>query len=389
MVTAPSRGPLNNRNLWIALAALVVVGGASLYAVRSFQQARQAEQEEAAAPVPERVSVAALGRIEPTSRVIDVAASETGVITQVLVNEGDDVTDGQTLAYLDSYDIRRAERDYAASQLAEARRELTAKTQLGEARIQEAQTLEDKAGTPQDQAIRAQQAAIDSIQAQLDLALVDLDRFEDLHRQGAIALQLLQEQRAEVSELRSRIAEAQATKAQLEANQGADLNSVSAQVASAEANLTLSQVEAGVASAEQNLALAEARLALAVVEAPMAGQILDIYIEPGESVSGQRILSMGNTDDMIVVAEVYETDVGLVDVGQPVEVISRNGAFDETLTGTVQEIGLQIFKNDVLDDDPAANADSRVVEVEIAVDQDEAIDELTNLQVDVLIEVED
>lgn len=389
MVTAPSRGPLNNRNLWIALAALVVIGGASLYAVRSFQQARQEEAEEAAAPVPERVSVAALGRIEPASRVIDVAASETGVVTEILVEEGAEVTDGQTLAYLDSYDIRKAERDYAASQLAEARRELDAKTQLGQARIQEAETLEDKAGTPQTQAIRAQQAAIDSIQAQLDLALVDLDRFEGLYQQGAIALQLLQEQRAKVTELRSRIAEAQATKAQLEANQGADLNSASAQVASAEANLTLSQVETGVASAEQNLALAEARLALAEVTAPIDGQILDIYIEPGESVSGQRILSMGNTDDMMVVAEVYETDIGLVEVGQPVEIISRNGAFDETLTGTVQDIGLQIFKNDVLDDDPAANADSRVVEVEIAVNQDEVIDELTNLQVDVLIEVED
>ncbi|MEO1591752.1 MAG: efflux RND transporter periplasmic adaptor subunit [Cyanobacteria bacterium J06632_22] len=389
MVTAPSRGPLNNRNLWIALAALVVVGGASLYAVRSFQQARQAEQAEAAAPVPERVSVAALGRIEPASRVVDVAASETGIITQVLVEESDAVTTGQTLAYLDSYEVRKAERDYAASQLEEARRKLTAETRLGQARIQEAATLEDKAGTPQTQAIRAQQAAIESIQAQLDLALVDLNRFEDLYQQGAIALQSLQEQRAKVSELRSKIAEAQATKAQLEATQGADLDSASAQVTSAEANLALSQVEAGVAAAEQNLALAEARLTLSVVTAPLAGQILDVYIEPGESVSGQRILSMGDTDNMIVVAEVYETDIGLVDVGQPVEITSRNGAFAETLTGTVQAIGLQIFKNDVLDDDPAANADARVVEVEIAVDQDEVIDELTNLQVDVLIEVED
>ncbi|MEO0759159.1 MAG: efflux RND transporter periplasmic adaptor subunit [Cyanobacteria bacterium J06648_16] len=389
MVTSPSRGPLSNRNVWVAIAALVVVGGASLYAVRSFQQSRQAEQEEAAAPIPERVSVAALGRIEPASRVIDVATSESGIVTQVLVKEGDTVIEDQTLAYLDNYDVRRAERDYAASQLEEARRQLIAETQLGQARIQEAVTLEDKAGAPQTQAIRAQAAAINSIQAQLDLALVDLNRFEDLYAQGAIALQVLQEQRAKVAELRSNIANAQATKAQLEATQGADLDSASAQISSAEANLALSQVETGVASAEQNLALAEARLALSVVTAPIAGQVLDVYIEAGESVAGQRLLSMGSTDEMIVVAEVYETDIGLVEVGQPVTITSRNGAFDETLTGTVQNVGLQIFKNDVLDDDPAANADARVVEVEIAVDQDEAIDELTNLQVDVLIEVED
>ena len=67
---------------------------------------------------------------------------------------------------------------------------------------------------------------------------------------------------------------------------------------------------------------------------------------------------------------------------------SRNGAFDQPLTGTVERVGLQIFKNDVLDDDPAANADARVVEVMVRVDQSEVIAGLTNLQVDVAIDVE-
>lgn len=87
-------------------------------------------------------------------------------------------------------------------------------------------------------------------------------------------------------------------------------------------------------------------------------------------------------------AEVYETDVGLVKPGQPATITSRNGAFESTLTGTVEEVGLQIFKNDVLDDDPAANADARIVEVRIAIDQDDAVATLTNLQVDVLIDIE-
>ncbi len=54
----------------------------------------------------------------------------------------------------------------------------------------------------------------------------------------------------------------------------------------------------------------------------------------------------------------------------------------------MKEIALQIFKNNVLDDDPAANADARVVEVDIMVDQPEVIDSLTNLQVDVVIDVD-
>jgi HlyD family secretion protein len=91
---------------------------------------------------------------------------------------------------------------------------------------------------------------------------------------------------------------------------------------------------------------------------------------------------------MYVVAEVYETDISLVSVGQTATITSRNGAFDQTLTGTVEQVGLQIFKNDVLDDDPAANADARVVEVRIRVNQSEVVADLTNLQVDVLIDVD-
>ena len=87
-------------------------------------------------------------------------------------------------------------------------------------------------------------------------------------------------------------------------------------------------------------------------------------------------------------AEVYETDVGLVNVGQTAMITSRNGAFDETLVGTVEQVGLQIFKNDVLDDDPAANADARVVEVRISIDQSSVVKQLTNLQVDVVIDIE-
>ncbi|MEO0541011.1 MAG: HlyD family efflux transporter periplasmic adaptor subunit [Cyanobacteria bacterium P01_A01_bin.105] len=391
MVTAPSHGPWNNRNLWIALAALVVVGGVSLYTLRSVQQARQAEQEEAAAPIPERVSIAALGRVEPDSGVIDVASSENGVIAEVLAEKGDVVAQGQPLIYLDIYEVRKAERDYAASQLEEARRRLAAETQLGQARIQAAATLENKAGPPQTEAIRAQQAAIDSIQAQLDLALIDLNRFTDLHRQGAISLQVLQQQRTQVAELRSNLASSQATKAQLAATQVADLDSASAQVLSAEANLALSQIQAGVVSAEQNLVLAEARLALALVTAPIDGEILDISAvgEPSSSgLSSTTLLSVANTDEMIVVAEVYETDIGLVAVGQSVTITSRNGAFEETLTGTVRHVGRQIGKNDVIDVDPAADADSRVVEVDIAVEQDEVIEGLSYLDVDVLIEID-
>ncbi|MEL6331887.1 MAG: efflux RND transporter periplasmic adaptor subunit [Cyanobacteria bacterium J06626_26] len=387
MVPQSVQRPLKKTSFWIGMALLLLAGSASLLALRSVRQSRQAAIEEAAKPPPERVDVAALGRIEPKSEVIDIAAAETGVLARMLVAEGTQVEAGQILAELDMYDVRKAERNYAASQLTEAQQTLAAERDLGAARIAEANTKAEQIDQPQIQAIEAQAAKIRSLGASLSLANIDLARFEDLLSQGAITQQEFDRQQTEVDELISDIANAEATKAQLELARDTDLENAAALVSMAEADLQLAAVESGIVSAQQNLALAEARLNRAVIKAPSTGQILDIYVRPGEAVSNNRLLSMGNTDEMYVVAEVYETDVGLVKLGQKATITSRNGAFEGVLSGTVETIGLQIFKNDVLDDDPAANADARIVEVRIAVDQDQAVAMLTNLQVDVLIDI--
>ncbi|MEM9807995.1 MAG: efflux RND transporter periplasmic adaptor subunit [Cyanobacteria bacterium P01_D01_bin.56] len=388
MVSPSAQKPFKKTRFWIGIALFLMVGGASLLALRSVQQARQAAREEAAKPPPERVKVTALGRIEPKDEVIDIAAAESGVLARMLVQEGSQVETGQVLAELDMYDIRQAERDYAASQLAEAQRKLEAERSLGTARITEANTKIGQIDQPQRQAIEAQAAEIESLEARLALAKTDRDRFADLLSQGAITQQEFERQQTEVDELLSQVANAKATKTQLELARDTALENATAQVSMAQADLELSAVETGVETAQQNLVLADARLNRAVIKAPSTGQILDIYVRPGEAVNNNRLLSMGNTDEMYVVAEVYETDVGLVNVGQKATINSRSGAFDRELSGTVESIGLQIFKNDVLDDDPAANADARIVEVRIAVDQDNAVAMLTNLQVDVLIDIE-
>ena len=68
---------------------------------------------------------------------------------------------------------------------------------------------------------------------------------------------------------------------------------------------------------------------------------------------------MGQTSQMYVVAEVYETDISRVILGQKATIISPS--FQGKLTGVVDNIGLQILKRDVLDTDPTADVDARVV----------------------------
>lgn len=388
-MSANSVQPWKRPSFWLLLGALVLVGGGSLLVVRNVLQARQTEQEQAALPPPQQVKVVALGRVEPASRVVNVAPSDSGRIGNLQVQKGDLVESGQVLAYLDTYPLRQADRDYAASQVTEARAELAAKTALGDSQMQEANTRLEQIDQPQQAAIAAQEAAIQSLQADLDVAKIDLDRFQRLNDSGAVSRQELDRQRATVNRLEADLNNAKATKQRLEQSRLSDLENARAQRASTSANVTLSQVESRVESAVQNLARAEAQLELTVIRAPQAGQVLDIFAYPGEAVSQtEPLLALGDTRQMYVVAEVYETDIGLVKLGQPATITSRNGAFEGTLTGTVEEIGLQVAKNDVLDDDPAANADARVVEVRVKVDQSEALAGLTNLQVDTTIDID-
>jgi signal transduction histidine kinase len=94
------------------------------------------------------------------------------------------------------------------------------------------------------------------------------------------------------------------------------------------------------------------------------------------------MLTMGDTSKMQAVAEVYETDISRVRLGQTATVSSR--ALTNPLTGRVVRIGSMIFKNDVLNVDPAARADARVVEVWIELDDPAPAAQLTNLTVNAI-----
>ena len=135
--------------------------------------------------------------------------------------------------------------------------------------------------------------------------------------------------------------------------------------------------------ARAQLRYAEAELARSIVRAPFDGQVLEIHARTGERVAPQGILELGRTDQMYAVAEVYETDVRHIEVGQKAEISSP--ALEAPIEGVVERIGLKIGKLDALSTDPAARTDARVVEVEIRLDDSEPVKAFTNLQVEVAI----
>ena len=152
----------------------------------------------------------------------------------------------------------------------------------------------------------------------------------------------------------------------------------------ARAQLARNEAEFPIASLQSQIAVAESRARRLTLYAPVDGRILNIKVKPGEDVGTGPLLTMGDTGRMRAVAEIYETDIAQIRVGQIATVASR--ALSHPLTGTIARIGNMIFKNDVLNVDPAARADARVIEVWIDLDDGAAAERLTNLTVDIVID---
>ncbi len=270
-----------------------------------------------------------------------------------------------------------------------------------------------------------QAATIRRLQSQLKNTEVDYKRFQQLYTDRAIEATRLDAKRLEVDTIRQQIAEAQskynqtvatlnqqilenkATQnkitsnaqqqlAEAKANYETSVATTNQQIAAAQATLAkiaevrpvdIAGAQAELARSQATARQAQAELTEAYVRAPIAGEILKVHTRAGESPSDKGIVEMGQTSQMVAVAEVYESDVRKLRVGQSATIKSESGAFTQNLKGTISYIGLQIGKQDVLNTDPAADSDSRVVEVKIAIDPTDSttVKGLTNSKVSVQI----
>jgi HlyD family secretion protein len=138
--------------------------------------------------------------------------------------------------------------------------------------------------------------------------------------------------------------------------------------------------------ARANLRQAQAELEYSLVRSPIDGQVLTVHTRAGERVGADGIAELARTDHMYAIAEVYETEVTAVRVGQRATISSP--ALHTPLQGTVERIGMKIGKRDVLATDPAADTDARVVEVHIRLEDSKVVAGLTNLKIEVRIELD-
>ena len=408
----------------ISLGVLVLLGGTTTYGIYAVNS--NTAQQEVDEPVPTEIvelkAVTALGRIEPEGEAIQLSPSpDLGgtKISQLLVKEGDRVAKGEKIAILDNnarsqadlelakQDVKVVEANLAIVKAGAKSGEITAQEATikriqaelrGEITANEAQIARLEAQLRTETAEK--QATIERLEAELNKAKSDLRRYTQLEVDGVISESELESRSLNVDTAAKRLTEAQAgykrTENTLEqqiketkAIAQQEIDTLQEQIAEAEATLDriaeVREVDVLKAQAEVDRAIAalkkaEEDLALTYVKAPTDGQIMTIHAYPGEIVGDDGVVEFGQTNQMIVVAEVYESDINRVKIGQKATVISETSAFEGEITGTVSHIGLKIGKQDVLDTDPAADVDSRVVEVEIRLDStsSDRVSALTN-----------
>jgi HlyD family secretion protein len=106
------------------------------------------------------------------------------------------------------------------------------------------------------------------------------------------------------------------------------------------------------------------------LRSPIDGFILGINTRVGERPKNEGILDIGSSQKMEALIEVYESDIDRVYISQNVELSSENGGFQKNLKGKVIRISPQVKQRKVLSTDPTGDADSRIIEVLVKLDQD-------------------
>ncbi|MCJ8282221.1 MAG: ABC exporter membrane fusion protein, partial [Rivularia sp. ALOHA_DT_140] len=312
-------------------------------------------------------------------------------IEKLFVSQGSKVKAGQIVALLDDYNRATVNVQQALDNVRVAQAKL-AQVKAGAKRgdIDAQRAIIARLESQLQGEIATGNATVARLQAELDNAQTEYNRYQKLYQQGAVSASIADSKRLQVSTLQQQLNEAQATL-------NRSVNTLQDQIREARAKLNSIQevrpqdvqlAQAEVKSATSAVKQAKAEQELSILKSPITGTVLKINTKPGEMVSSEGIMEIGKTNQMYVVAEVYQTDIKKVRLGQ--KAIISSTALPRELKGTVSEIGLLVDRQKILNINPGADTDRRIVEVKIRINEledNKLITGLTNLQVDVAIQI--
>jgi HlyD family secretion protein len=332
-----------------------------------------------------KLRVVGSGSVQPV-KIVNVSPKTAGRVMELLVDQGDRVTQGQVIARMDDQDAV-AEVDQARANLAaaQAKLETLQNPTRGEA-IAQANASVDQTKSEIDQAdgeisrvegqklqsqgeVLRTEGAVGDAQFQLEFANRQLERQQALAKEGAIsansldefvrkqqsASQALKQAKAQLGQAQAQVdqAEAQLVQAQAKRSQSGSRRT-SAEAQRLQQNQSgssgeIAQAKAQVAASSAQLQAAQNRLGDMSVRAPFDGLITQRYANVGAFVTPTTQAASGSNggatstsifalaNGLEVLAKVPEVDISQIKPNQTVE-ISADAYPEDKFTGKVRLI---------------------------------------------------
>jgi len=281
-------------------------------------------------------TVVASGHVETAFRV-EIGSQITGMVREVLVDEGQAVTQGQPLIVLETNELKALEVQAEGAQA------------QAEARVRQMQELTRPAA----------EEALKQAKANLANAEAAYERAERLAKSGAGTRVTLDDATKTIDVARTQVRTAE-LQVYTSSPGGSDYVMAETQLNQARANLTMVQ----------------ARLGYATITAPRDGVLITRNVERGAVVqAGKALLVLAPAGDMQLVLQIDEKNLGLLKLGQSA-LASADAYPDQRFAATVTYINpsVDITRASVevkltVVDPPAYLRQDMTVSVDIAVDR--------------------
>jgi ABC exporter DevB family membrane fusion protein len=338
------------KQMWIAVVTLGVA--AAGVAATSREKAGSAAVAQPGV-AREGKFVLAAGLVEPDGEEVKIGSELDGKLARVVVEEGEAVKRGQTIAVLENGDYR-------------------ARVALSEAALRESEAVLDKlrnGSRAEDR--REAQALLREAEAHFETAQAEAERRRVLLDRGAVSRSEHDLAARDASAARARVdAARERVNVAMDQTRPEDLR----------------RAEAEVASARARRDEAAALLAKTYLRSPLDGRILRKFKKTGESVTASGdspVVSLGDTKTLVVRVDVDETDVAKLRIGQPAWV--RADAYgDARFTGHVIRIGQALGRKNIRTDEPTERVDTKVLETLVQLDPGQTLP--IGLRVDAYLE---
>jgi HlyD family secretion protein len=333
--------------------------------------------------------IVALGRIEPAGGVLEISAIPGDVLKGFApgVVEGAVVDAGAELARVKSYDLRATQLEAAEAKLSVGRQQRDQETALAQANHQQALAGKAEVDAKLEE-IEAQELALEAMAEAARIAVADYQSLVELQSSDPelVTPHQLRRKRNQADQAAREYDVHKRTQAAAKKAALAAVKAASENIRVAEINLKLAtEVDRNLVSVIERKVAAET-LEQSILRAPSAAKdgagkftVLKINMEPGEFVTQIPVMQIGNLNQMVCIAEVYEADVKEIEAGQTVQIRSAafsgkyadgdaNGDGAGGLPGKVIRVGSLVSTAGLIQRNPLAPSDRSIVEVLVAIE---------------------